>query len=109
MNTWQILEAAADKIERNGWWQECDGGCDDGPSSECLMLAIRCDDMEKQRVADQAVLRALGVTKTGDAYAWNDAPERTKEEVIAMLRAVAASEKARAARLMPVVVEKCHA
>lgn len=110
METWEVLERAADKIERDGWFgamqadgrfrvNERDGMCahiaivDAGPANEMPITAL------------QVFARAVGGNESiGNTPVWNNAPERTKEEVISMLRAVAATEKARASRLLPVVV-----
>src|SRR5690349_21566504 len=114
MEAWEVLDRAADKIERDGWtkgaiianvpWPllggvptcalggichaaQIDGGYGYGAEGVALL-------------AMQALRTAIGADFRNDdgpfssVWRWNDAPGRTKEEVCAMLRAVAASLRA---------------
>lgn len=98
----KLLLKAADLIEKYGLakWMTCDA-----EGRMCLRGAIRVaggaekargitawwrsDDMEKE--ADARIRRSLGDRSDfGDTSAdWNNAYERTKDEVVAKLRAVA--------------------
>lgn len=112
MNVSQILNAAADKIEREGWF----GAAGHGPN--CALIAINAcvndgDDFNYTETR-KALVRGIGDDGSFlsmNIVHWNNAPGRTKDEVVAMLRAVAATEKAREARLLPVVTvpEPVHA
>lgn len=95
-STAEVLEAAADEIERSGhlkgdYWQDWAlwsvGPC-------CAVGAIRraCGSQYDVPAVDHAVT-AMERHINRDVGAWNDAPERTATEVIAALRA--AADKAR--------------
>lgn len=115
MNTSEVLSRAADRVERHGWWST---HCSPKTTYElCAYQAIRNTHMESLIPVD-VFARAVGTDHVHNDYAgtarfvigWNDAPGRTAAEVIAMLRAVAATEKAREARLLPTVIaEPIHA
>jgi hypothetical protein len=88
----RLLKAAA-FLEEHG---HCKGHTR-GFNGYCAIGALAyCDDKDRDYFpAERLLERALG---RGDRYAntalsvvaaWNDAPERTKEEVIAKMRAVA--------------------
>lgn len=102
MKTSEILERAADHIVAHGWWN---GGDSSLPGAQCASNAI-CKYIGPGSYTDahRALVAAIGGYCVRDIFRWNDAPERTKEEVVAMLRAVAATERAREARLLPVVI-----
>jgi hypothetical protein len=82
----QILSAAADLIEREGWIQNPDR---EGPPY-CAMTAVwRANTSGLLPVfwdCGEALRTVLG---TNSVSVWNDAPERTKAEVLAALRAAA--------------------
>lgn len=90
----RIMLAAADVIERQGWCQLYVGDCA-GPVCMEGALAIASGR------TPNAILECLPVTSEAlrrirkavgeDAFRWNDMPRRTKEEVVAKLRAVALS------------------
>lgn len=77
----EVLEAAAIIVERDGWCQfrmcDQDGG-------HCALAAIIRADV--YRCGATAFMRTI---LGGSLMEWNDAPERTKEEVVAALRAAA--------------------
>ncbi len=84
----EMLHTAADKIKADGWCQKtlhCDGKhCAYG----ALIADIRTWSTEQNKAFGQTVsaLRSL----VGKSISkWNDAPERTEEEVIATLRLAA--------------------
>lgn len=95
----QILEDAATIIERNGWHQGdlAAWGGDwfeqiKAGSPCCIVGAVHvAGDSEYDRYMWE--LATSAITEKGfysTAPGWNDAPERTKEEVIAALRNAAA-------------------
>ena len=80
----KVLLRAAEKIEREGWIQ-------DMYSNEhglCLLGALGYPLHEGRDEVEEARLR-LAMTIRGPLTRWNDAPGRTKEEVVAKLRSVA--------------------
>lgn len=91
-----IISKAASAIERYGWIQRWAGNVDEG---FCTLGAcawafysgpyrIRVDqEYEAYREALAALRDRVGV----DVALWNDAPERQREEVVAMLRRIAAT------------------
>ena len=74
-----ILSDAADLIERHGWCQKV-WSIDE---RRCVFQAIRDVSGPSFGAAIEFFKRRLDVL---NAVAWNDAPERTKEQVIAALR-----------------------
>lgn len=97
MSVSEILLTAATKIEHDGW---CGGHGDPmsngrGPNREpCLIIAIAVAASAFGEECD-AALNAMRGAVGMYVHRWNDERGRTKEEVIAMLRAVAATELAR--------------
>lgn len=92
----EYAKEAADLIRKNGWIQgENDRGTmmEDGSvrsdgGGTCIDLALGpCDSVK------EAVYREIGITYDGGCryrlWEWNDAPERTIHEVLAVLDAVA--------------------
>lgn len=95
------LRAAADVLECDGWRQESYGsptGC------KCLYGAIHyvasCgqavsevnmdhDELDQAARLESAVQLTIGAHGWLETLAWNDAPGRTADEVIAVLRAAA--------------------
>lgn len=112
----EVLEEAAELIERRGWAQLSAGMVANGPycplgaiahaidleptiAYENGMLAYTMDD-----VIDTPAAQALGmyvrphvrqnrVYRPYDIYSWNDHPDQTKENVVAKMRAAAALYK----------------
>lgn len=101
----RILKTAAEIIEERGWIQ---GRAEDEKGSVCMSRAldlaqdriIPCDCglmedrmpactaynfAEPVRVKLRRFLSGAGVTRQGSVVGWNDAPGRTKEEVIGLL------------------------
>ncbi len=81
----EVARKAADLIERDGW---CQGRFRNG-RRRCLVAAL--DDVSHEAVTELAVVRVVLKEHTGERWSsdWNDAPERTADEVIALLRQVA--------------------
>lgn len=92
-----VLDDAADHIERHGWW----GGGEYEPKTACAVLAI--SEVTKGGMTHLETCRSLAASlslKIGeDDYGvaelvfWNDAPERTKQEVLDAFRAAAKAER----------------
>lgn len=88
MTTRELRNKAADYIEAHGW---CRDDYEDFASQVCLIGALgqaACSDAEmgeRDPLARKA-LDEMGFDTPESAVSWNDAPERTKEEVIARLR-----------------------
>lgn len=91
----QLLLKAASVLEKRGLWKHW--FAEPGGIRLCMIGALRVAQHGKPEVANYGVgdiARRRLRAKLGpdDAPAqWNDEPERTKEEVVAMLRAVALS------------------
>lgn len=87
------LNAAADLLEEKGWCQEVS---EDAQGRHCIggaLVAVAGKRSGGSPVVFHAALYVLakrvpGYTPSG----WNDVPGRTAEEVIALLRRVAAEE-----------------
>jgi hypothetical protein len=88
------LRAAAEVLRRDGWTQEkftSLAGC------HCAAGAMRmvAEDVEKWRDAIDALCDGLAIAPYPiSVYRWNDAPERTADEVIAALEAAADAAEA---------------
>src|SRR5690348_15593602 len=106
MEAWEVLERAADKIERDGWGQ-ASASSDTRPNGPgCALNALAAVSevpdiyYNKGAVAWEAAVsamaRALGSEDDTrrSIWHWNDAAGRTKDEVTSVMRAVAASLKA---------------
>lgn len=111
--TADILDGAADVIERDGWHQGDYGapGKQDQQPIEgqpvCALGAIRVARRLDVRwsaaaaawfggIDDHPAVEALAQTtgiKVGGVHKWNDAPERTKQEVLDALRLAAKNER----------------
>jgi hypothetical protein len=101
VNTHEVLVAARNLIDREGWKQaksRYEFGV--GPG-RCAYIALWDATMEGDcvtLVANRATdvlaefIPRSGGTSSGDLYDWNDAPGRTKEEVLALFdEAIAAT------------------
>ncbi len=87
LEPWQqhMLEAA-ERIRTYGWLQRCYGNAAIG---YCLLGAIFANlPPEAGNAGNEAYLRFNRAIKM-DATAWNDAPGRTKEQVLDMMETVA--------------------
>jgi len=102
----EVLDAAADLIDRDGWIQV--GGFRETGARypRCVITAIRDvqqllpHECDKTGALD-AFSSAVGTIPVISAYRWNDEPGRTKDEVMAMLRAVAATLRAAKSTVVP--------
>lgn len=81
----KLLLKAADLLEIPGVWGQGSFSEKRVIGSHCAMTAIR--SLSKHYEAEQRFARAFGGVL--NVYEWNDTEGRTKEEVIAKLRAVA--------------------
>ena len=79
----KILLDAADYIERHGW---CQGAHENGQGEVCAMAAIYHCYRRGDLTAMRRLQNYVGSRYVGD---WNDAPGRTKEQVVEALRAAA--------------------
>ncbi len=129
----QVLDRAAELLLRDGWVQPSlpsgvvtPGNNPEGaPACAAIALANAAGEIPASFTRDRikweawsALAVALGYefnpteelwlcTKANQMiWGWNDTPGRTRDEVVAMLRAVAASERARQGRLLPVILAK---
>ncbi len=97
MNVAEILEAAADWLECNGWVQ---GKYYQGMSSCSVGAILRVAKVSSMLLNDDEcpteiseAISAMQKVAGGPLLHWNDQPERTAEEVVAAFRAAAAVER----------------
>ena len=85
MNTSQICSNTRAEIVRIGWAQK------DQQPGYCIVQALFlvAPNFEGFIAASQAIKETLGVDKTFRLDHWNDAPERTKGEVLDVLQRTA--------------------
>jgi hypothetical protein len=101
----QDLRAAAEVLRRDGWMRGDLGTCDGPKCAVGVAYYVASDGAEvvyefsgsdtihrAERIAD-AVADEIGVGRQ-DLPTWNDAPERTADEVIAALEAAADAAEA---------------
>lgn len=90
MSTAGVLRAARALLERQGW---CQGVYRNMNGSYCAAGALRavCDDFSTNNSAAVLILRSVpGALLLSD---WNDAPERTRDEILeAFSKAIAFAE-----------------
>lgn len=91
MNAAEILDRAANLLDRDGWIQGHLCGHDGEHCALGGILDVTTNDDPYAQAVD-AVERVLG----GALDVWNDAPERTKDEVTSTMRSVAAVLRAAA-------------
>ena len=94
--TVDALLIAADLLEVDGWRQLAYGPLDIGVSGcRCvfggLAAATGVDPDERTSPAEMALARYLGLDVFTEVVSWNDAHERTAEEVVAALRGCASA------------------
>jgi hypothetical protein len=101
MKTYEALELGAKRLEQVGWAQGSWGF--DGvhtrekPGATCMMMSmfgVGCDSDDVVR----ALCQALGVMGIDALFEWNDAPGRTKNEVLTLMRSTAAVERMKECR-----------
>ena len=95
-----ILNAAADLIERTGWTQGCsardenDKKCgEEDPKAVCYCVYGAIAKSSQTLKYSKSLKLPFDILRdsagiTGGIISWNDHPDRTKEEVIAALRGV---------------------
>lgn len=90
MTTREVLLAAADEIERDGW---CQGRAHSRDGRHCALGALggAAPDQMAFDSAKHVLSRWLDVSLFGGIQHWNDQGERTATDVIAALRAAADS------------------
>lgn len=119
----EVLHESADIIERQGWTKG--NGMTPGEGPKCLMgaigQAIGAPVMDMRPIFDRSCFSYAAVERhpahiavaehIDDAIAsawgmfhWNDAEDRTAEDVIGVLRAAAVIEEARESQRTPVSV-----
>jgi hypothetical protein len=80
----QTLLDAADQIETHGWIQHEDG---DANSGFCVVGAIfRAFRYEPDSIDQEAIMQLRRYVARDNIVLWNDDPNRTKDEVITVLR-----------------------
>jgi len=91
------LDDAADYIEQHGWFSVRANHYSDGDDPACAVVAIDRVAQDRPYLAVSVFEAWLG-TADGicDLVAWNNAPERTKQEVLDAFRAVAKQERGQA-------------
>lgn len=125
MRTSEILDLAADTTERRGWAGNKEAsefiegagytydpwGLDGGPVciEGALIAVIGRDQFQTtydvtKCAAYRAVHEYLDLGPHHRLFAWNDAPERLQEEVVAVLRGAAAVERVKEEALQPQAV-----
>lgn len=79
----EVLAGARDLITRDGWWQFGDGQS----VGHCTVTAIgRAADLGSLNPAIRLVAEVIGGDGFDAITRWNDAPERTYEDVILALK-----------------------
>ncbi len=85
MTAAEVARKAADLLERDGW---CQGRLVGNKGDHCILGALDAVDPSEDarflKATSDFILRVKGAVTL-----WNDAPERTANEVIALLRQVA--------------------
>jgi hypothetical protein len=92
VTTVEVLRAARARIETS-WVQADEGGYVGSPNYCALLATSGLADSNKEWQADEYVQRAIGTDSATGVAGWNDAPGRTREEVIeAFDKAIALAE-----------------
>jgi len=79
-----IFDRAIERLRQDGLWQHTDPRTCRGT---CLMLSFANDvGLGEYDKTAKRIYRVLGVTSFEEAIDWNDAPGRTLEEVVDVLR-----------------------
>lgn len=95
-NIHQVFNLAADIIEHNG---HIKGIFTDKDTGACCLVGavyVACDELGVPRDGAVHLIVSEFETVTGNTrgpYLWNDAPERTPQEVISVLRQIAERSK----------------
>jgi hypothetical protein len=91
--TADVLRAAARYIEEHGWYP----GDPSGGAITCLFTGIGSVEPpgDRRLAAYDAVYAVIGGRTYSDIFDWNDTPGRTRDEVLAALRAAADASEVR--------------
>lgn len=92
-DTADVLDAAADHIEKHGWWHPTAPREGDRPA--CASNAIAWSSGQHYHAAHRALADTLAADPNDLAaiFDWNDGPDRTEQEVLDTLRYLAKSER----------------
>lgn len=82
----KLLLDAADRLEEHGW---CQGVAVDRTGRMCVVGAVSYHADKAGKIWPAAVDRIQRQIDALDIAAWNDAPGRTQDEVVSMLREAA--------------------
>jgi len=83
----EVINNAADLIEQRGLWKGGEGYT--AGAETCVTLALdEAAGRDIRRFSES--LNVMSDAVGGQLIRWNDAPERTREEVVATMRATAA-------------------
>lgn len=91
----EVLNDATDLIEREGWYPGDDSAGTDPACAGNAILRVSMEDAAAQLGAWRALWEHIGGTDLPDIWEWNDEPGRTKERVVATMRATALIAAAR--------------
>ncbi len=92
----RTLELAAGYLDRHGWYQGEWFDHDRRASAEGAIFTMAAGAAGGKAMVGRAALAVLGQECGGDVVRWNDAPERTKAEVIEVMRRAARRAASRA-------------
>lgn len=96
-----VLDAAADYIERHGWCHRDAVGPDGNVCALTALIMVAPRRADGSAVSVGAPFRALtvaaGLPTSGDIVGWNDADGRTEQQVLDVFRKAAKQERQRAA------------
>lgn len=89
MTAREVLLKAAEHIERYGWLQGARGKTGQPCCAVGAINAVGGCDRSSRDDAIETLKRNIGLARPFAIQNWNDAPGRTKEDVIAALRGAA--------------------
>ena len=100
-----VLDSAADLIERDGWIGDVDSGASVPVSAMCVQVACSqsTESFPLSLEATYALAASLGINVNrtqpsrclSAVWEWNDTPGRTEQEVLAALRRAAKNERSK--------------
>lgn len=78
-----IIDKGIRRILSDGWWK--DG--DDTTSGHCITTSLAYDcNSNDQSAAWDAIKAELGVERLEDVWAFNDAPETSREDALLLMK-----------------------
>lgn len=87
MDAHEVLVKARNYIDQKGWAYRRGGWEREQPTGRCAMNAVTCEEVRADRETESGALNLLaeaaGLTDLIEIPSWNDAPGRTKAEVLA--------------------------